>query len=320
MIKQQPFNFKTMKTTKVIAAVFLFVATFTACKKDKQPEPELAMPTIDNIEIGLNNNQIGVIGKDFHFNAEVLAGDKIENVQVKILPRSGESYAKAWELEITWDQYKDAKNATVHKHFDIPVDAVEGKYDFLIIVNDQNGRTLEEKREINVYKAENLPVDPTLSIFNVSVNGSFFYRDGKFAAQGAKLSKNDRFSAQATIEGVKGDGKMYLLLINKKLSHRPESIDQIDFDKVIVYDVYEHNNWEEVESFSNAVYDFATFTWVRQVPPLIIGATNDNNAPQPRVIGGNKAWESGTYYLGVVYKNTTYNMGYFQYIELPLEF
>lgn len=148
-----------MKTTKAIAAVLLFVATFTACKKDSQPEPEWSKPTIDNIEIGLGNNQIGVIGKDFHFNAEILAGDKIEDVQVKILPRSGENYTKPWKLEITWDQYKGAKNATVHKHFDIPADAVEGKYDFLIIVNDQNGTTLEEKREIHIYEAENLPVE-----------------------------------------------------------------------------------------------------------------------------------------------------------------
>lgn len=309
-----------MKTTKAIAAVFLFIATFTACKKDNQPGPELAKSTIDNIEIGLGNNKIGVIGKDFHFNAEILAGDRIENVQVKILPRSGETYAKAWELEITWDQYKDAKNATVHKHFDIPEDAAEGTYDFLIIVNDQNGTTLEEKREINIYKAENLPVDPSLSVLNVSVNGSFFYRDGKFASDGATLSKEDRFSSQATIEGVKDDGIMYLLLINKKLGHRPESIDQIDFDKAIVYDVYEHKNWQQVESFSNAVADPKTFSWVRKTPPLIIGADHDNNAPQPGTIGGNKAWETGTYYFGVVYKNTTYNMGYFRYIELSLEF
>ena len=75
-----------------------------------------------------------------------------------------------------------------------------------------------------------------------------------------------------------------------------------------------------MESFSNAVADLKTFTSIRKTPPLIIGADHDNNAPQPRAIGGNKAWETGTYYLGVVYKNTTYNMGYFQYIELPLEF
>lgn len=308
-----------MKTTKTMVAILLFLGIFTACSKEDQPEIELAKPSIDNIEIGLGNNQIGVIGKDFHFNAEVLAGDKIKNVQVKILPRSGENYEKDWQLEITWDQYKDAKNATVHKHFDIPEDAAEGTYDFLIIVNDQNGTKLEEKQEIKIYKAENLPVNPTLSLFNVNVNGSFFYRDGKFTTDGARLTMDDKFSAQATIEGVKGDGKMYMILINKKLGHRPENIDQIDFDKAIVYDVYEHENWVEGGSFSNAVYDFETFTWIRKVPQLIIGAASDNNQPQPGAIVGSKAWESGTYYFGVIYKNTTYNMSYFQYTEIPVK-
>src|SRR5690554_4172277 len=103
-----------MKTIKAITMIILFVATFTACKKDSQPEPELTKPTISDIEIGLGNNEIGVVGKDFHFNAEILAGDKIENVLVKILPRSGETYEKPWTFELTWEQYKGAKNATVH--------------------------------------------------------------------------------------------------------------------------------------------------------------------------------------------------------------
>lgn len=308
-----------MKITKTTVAILLFIGTFTACSKDDQSEPKPTKPTIDNIEIGLGNNQIGVIGKDFHFNAEVLAGDKIEHVQVKILPRSGEHYEQAWQFEIIWDQYKDTKNATIHKHFDIPEDAAEGVYDFLILVKDQNGTTLEEKREITIYKAENLPVNPTLSLMSVNVNGSFFYRDGSFSTEGATLTSGDKFSAQATIEGVKGSGKMYLVLINKKLGHKPEHIDQINFDKVIVYDVYEHESWTEGGSFSNAVFNLETFTWTRKIPQLVIGATSDNNQPQPGTISGSKAWESGTYYFGVIYKNTTYNMSYFKYIELPIE-
>lgn len=308
-----------MKTIKAITMIILFVATFTACKKDSQPEPDLTKPTISDIEIGLGNNEIGVVGKDFHFNAEILAGDKIENVLVKILPRSGETYEKPWTFELTWEQYKGAKNATVHKHFDIPEEAAEGKYDFFIIVSDQNGTILEEKREINIYKAENLPVDPKLTLMNLNNNGSFFYRDGKFSEEGATISKDDKLSAQATIDGVKGDGKMYLLLINKKTGHKPESIDQIDFDKAIVLDVYEHNNWEEGGSFSNAVFDESTFTWIRKVSQLIIGASKDNNTPEAGAIEGVKSWESGTYYFGVLYKNTSYNMNAFEYIEFGID-
>jgi len=316
MIKRQSSKFMTTKST--ISAFLLIISTFLACKKDSQAPPEIAIPTIENLEVGLNNNEIGVIGKDFHFNAEVLAASKIENVQVKILPRGGESYTKPWSYEITWDQYKDAKNTTIHKHFDIPADASEGKYDFLIIVNDQNGRMLEVRKSITIYAEANVPVNPALSILNIFANNARFYRGGKFTTEGAVLKKGDLLNSQVTISGVKGDGKMHLLLINKKLNHRPEAVDKIDFSKVIVYDVYEHKNWANTDFFSNSVADPTNNMLIRNWPALTIGATTDNNLPQANAINGAKTWETGTYYFGVVYQNTTYNMGYFQYIEVPV--
>jgi len=316
MMKHQHTKFMTKKSSMLM--LFLIAISFTACKKDSNDEPELQPPAIENLEIGLNNNETGVIGKDFHFNAEVLVSGKIENVQVKILPRSGEIYAKAWSHEITWDQYKDAKNATVHKHFYIPTDAVEGKYDFVIIVNDQNGSKLELKKSLTIYAEANVPVNPVASIFTIFKNDERFYRNGNFINPGASLKKGDKFVSQVTISGVKGDGKMYLLLINKKLNHRPESIDKIDFSKVIVYDVYEHKGWANTDHFSNSVYDLSTNTSIRTFPSLTIGAATDNNLPQANPVSGVKIWESGTYYYGVVYQNTSYNMGYFQYIEIPV--
>lgn len=307
-----------MKTRITIFTLLLIGITFTGCKKDDEPAPELATATITNLEVGLSNNEIGVIGKDFHFNADILAATKIETVQIKILPRSGETYSKKWSYEITWDSYKDAKNTTVHKHFDIPTDAAEGKYDFLIIVNDQNGTTLEIKKNLTIYTAENVPLNPTASIFNIFANDARFYRAGKFINEGASLKKGDKLTSQVTIADVKGDGKMYLLLINKKLKHRPESVAQIDFSKVIVYDVFEHKSWANSDFFSNSTFDLSTNTVIRIFPPLIIGAAADNNLPQANPVNNTNAWESGTYYYGVVYQNTTYNIGYFQYIEIPV--
>ncbi|WP_080054214.1 DUF4625 domain-containing protein [Spirosoma aerolatum] len=304
--------------SRTIFAFLLCAATFTACKKDE--EPALPIPTVSNVEIGLGNNEIGVIGKDFHLNVEVLAGDKIENVQIKILPKAGETYAKAWQHEITWtDSYQGVKNATVHKHFDIPADAPEGKYDFLIIVKDQNGTKLEEKRNVALYLEKNLPVNPVLSIFLTYRNNARYYRNGAFITPGQALIKGDTIKTQATISGVKGDGKMYLLLINKKHNHRPESIDKIDFSKAIVYDVLEHKGMATVGDFSNATFDLVSFKPIRVFPAFAIGAANDNNTPSPSPVSGAKAWESGTYYYGVIYKNTTYNMSFFQYIEVPVE-
>lgn len=301
-----------------LVGVLASAVLFTACKKDESPS--LPIPAIENIEIGLGNNEIGVIGQDFHLNADVVAGDKIENVQVKIVQRSGETYSKAWQHEVTWDEYKGARNANVHKHFDVPVDAPEGKYDFYIIVNDQNGTKLEERRNITLYKEENLPVNPVLTIFNVFRNGDRFYRNGAFISPGDKFMRTDTLSCQPAISGVKGDGIMYVLLISKKLDHRPEAIGQIDFSKAIVYDVFEHKGMAEVGAFSNFVYDSESFQVVRAIPKLAIGADKDNNAPAANAINGDKAWESGDYYLGVLYRNTTYNINFYHYIDLSINY
>ncbi|RXG12180.1 putative protein DUF4625 [Leeuwenhoekiella aestuarii] len=293
-----------MKTTKFLALLFVSLFTITACTNDDD-EIILEEPTISDVEVGLNNNEIGVIGRDFHLNAELIAGDKIDLVKVSITPKIGEAYTSDWSFEITFDEFKGAKNATVHKHFDIPEDAPEGVFDFIITVTDENGTSLEETRDIKIYAPENLPVDPQLYAMYTYKNEMYIEVPSE-----TKFTKKDTLKSQSFISGVKGDGKMYLLLINKKHNHRPESIDNIDFSKAIVYDVSEHKNEEEVFTANNHLY--------YEVPSLIIGATNDNDAPQPNSIEGDKSWDNGEYYFGVVYTNTTYNISVYHYTEITL--
>lgn len=300
-----------LRTTFLLIGIMFF----SSCSNDENNT--VKQPEISNLEIGLSNSEIGTIGKDFHLEFDILAGDKINDVQIKILPIATETYSKVWSHEIVWKQYKGSKNTNVHKHFDIPTDAPEGKFDFIIIVNDENGSKLEVKKTITLYTETNLPVNPSASIFNVHINGSRFYRNGKFITEGSSIKKEDLFNSQVTINNVKGDGKMYLLLINKKHNHKPESIDKIDFTKAIVYDVVEHKDWTKTDFFSNSTFDPTTNTIIRPMPDFIIGASSDNNLPNPNAINGLKAWESGTYYYGVVYYNSTYKMGFFQYIEIP---
>lgn len=307
-----------MKTAKILVAFLVSAFAFTACDNDNDSpaEPEKAKPTIDKIELGLGNNEIGTIGEDFHFNAEVVAGDKIESVQIKIAQISTETYAKVWSHEINWPQYAGAKNTTIHKHFDIPADAPEGKYDFIIIIKDQNGTTLEVKKTLNIYAAGNLPVNPVVTIFTLFKNEDFFYRKGKYYTEGDSFKTGDKMMSQVTLSGVKGNGIMYLLLINKTAKHLPESADQIDFSKVIVYDVFEHKDMAEVGSFSNTPFDESTNTFSRDMPELFVGAQKDNNVPTPQDIS--KMWATGTYVFRVVYKNTTYNINFSQSIDVPV--
>lgn len=295
-----------MKSKKVIAALLLFIATFTACKKDNQVEPELPTPTLENLELGLGDAGIGIIGQDFHFEGDIVAVDKIDKVEVKMLQKSSETYSKAWKHEIVWDQYKGLKNTNIHKHFNIPDDAAAGKYDLIITVYDENGSKLEVKRDFEIYTAANLPVRPTVTGFFVHKNWTPFYdlHSDKDKMPTNRYKKGDTIHTQVNIAYTKGDGKLYLLLIKKSSNYNPRTIEEVDLSKAIVYDVMEFKNDESVTNF---VFDPATFTTVREIPPLVIGAEKDNNAPNPNTISGNKAWQTGDYNLVLIYKNTTYN-------------
>lgn len=305
-----------MTISKYLLAFLLLLTAFSACKKESSYAPAVA--SISNIEIGLNNNQIGVSGRDFHFNAKILAGSRIDSISIAILQIPGETYSGSWKHEVVWTEFREAKNASVHKHFDIPADAVEGKYVFLITVTDMNGSRLELKNNITIYHPQNLPVDPKLSLLNLFVNEEIFYRNGRFNIPARAVKKSDLLHVQATISNVKGDGQIYLLLIKKALNHKPESIAAIDFSKAIVYDYLEHRSLTPTQSFSNMLYNETTYATTRKMPDLIIGGLTDNRNP-PASITGEKSWTSGTYYLGVIYQNTTYNATLFNYIELNLD-
>ncbi|SFC25196.1 protein of unknown function [Parapedobacter composti] len=153
---------RTRKLNFILGFIGAAALIVSSCKKDSPADP--AMPTVENVEIGSGNNGIGVVGEDFHFDMDVVAGERIDFIQIRIEQRPDETYAGQWSYEVTWDQYRGARNTNVHKHFDIPEDAPEGTYDFVIVVQDQNGAKLEEKHTIRIYLRENLPVDPTLII------------------------------------------------------------------------------------------------------------------------------------------------------------
>jgi len=298
-----------MKNKIKQAAILLLLCTsvFSACKKDEETAaPSAAMPTVENMEIGLNNSAIGVIDRDFHFEADVIAGDKIDVVELRILQKAGETYSKSWKHEISWTQYKGAKNTNIHKHFMIPADAAEGRYDFMIIVKDQNGAVLELKKEIQLYTAANMPADPTLTIFSIFKNGNFAYRlKNASDYTGLTFKQGDTLHSQVAISNVKGSGQLYLLLINKKEQHHPESVSAIDFGKVTVYDKLEHKDVANTFDFTNVIFNAETFNFERDMPGL--------------VIGDKSKWPAGEYEFVILYQNTTYPISYVHAVPLKIE-
>ncbi|WP_335967086.1 DUF4625 domain-containing protein [Galbibacter sp. PAP.153] len=313
------FSYK--RSTCSLLTAFLATLLLVSCSQDDdQTIVEPPKPIIDNIEIGSGNDGVGVIGRDFHFEMDAVAGDLLETVQVKIRPQSGETYSHDWDFETTWDDYQGLKNTNVHKHFDIPEDAAEGVYDFIITVNDQNGAKVEEIREVELIDPANLPVDPLLYLWTMDTDqgDSHYVNELLESPENVEFSKNEVLNSMVFIQNVKGDGQVYLLLVKKSLNYFPETVEDIDFSKVIVYDVFQHENEEDVYTFSNVIFG-ENGVQERPVPDFTIGASMDNNVPQPNSITNGKAWETGAYYFGVVYTNFTHNISLHYYFELNID-
>jgi hypothetical protein len=127
---------------KRLIAIVLSATIWASCKKE---DAAPAKPSATNIEIGTANEKKGYVGKDFHFNADVKAADKIDSVWIQITQHNGN-----WQLVQGWAEYKGLRNTNVHKHFYIPTDAPTGSFDFYFRVKDQNGTLLEVKEPFTI--------------------------------------------------------------------------------------------------------------------------------------------------------------------------
>lgn len=301
-----------MKKVKLFLLFFVTVASFTACDNDDN-KTILSKPTATNVEIGTANNKRALIGRDFHFNADIVAGDKIADVQLKILPKKGETYAKDWKFELSWIEYKGAKNTTVHKHFTIPAEAPEGKFDFYFIVKDENGTELEIKEELTITDPANMPADPLIGRDMLSRNEDLIYYMGTWVEPELIFKKNDLLTAHAQVSQIMADGILYSVLIKKSLNYYPESIDNLDFKKVIVISKAEHKGLP-------AASKIATLQKINDVwggESITIGAEKDADGT---AITGDKAWQSGQYNWVVLYKNTTYNISTYKSMSITINY
>lgn len=304
----------SQKSIRTAAAILFFALTFTACRKEDQPAP--VQPVATNIEIGTANNKRALIGRDFHFNADVVAGNKIAAVEFRIGQKAGETYAAQWQLELKWDEYKGVKNTNVHKHFTIPADAPEGKYDCYFIVLDENGARLEIKEELVINDPATMPVDPKIGRDMISRNDTLLYYMDTWVERELIFKKNDVIKAHAQVTEIKGDGILYTVLIKKKLNYHPESVDQLDFSKVIVISKVEHKDLPA--SSKIATLKNINGEWGGE--QITVGAVKDGNEPTANPITGEKAWESGGYNLVILYKNTTYNMSTYKSLPITIDY
>jgi len=296
---------------KQILLLFLFTGILAACKDDNEPVP--TMPTASNIEIGYANNKQAIRGRDFHLNADVIAGDKISSVLVKILPKTGQTYSSDWKMELAWEEFKGTKNTNVHKHFTIPAQAPEGKYDFVFIVNDQNGSKLEIKEDFVIIDAANMPVDPLIDRDIFSRNDTIIYYMNTYVENPLVFKKGDQFTARTQVKQIQGDGILYTALIKRKLNYFPETVGQLDMSKAIIIAKTQHTGLGPASSVSTLKN--VNGAWGGDA--IVIGDSKDvlGNA-----ISGDKAWESGAYNLVILYHNETFNVSTHKSIPITINY
>ena len=149
---------KTITDNILKVFVILAIAIVTlSCSKDD----EVKMPEILEFELGHNNSKTVRAGSHLHIDAEILAENRIDVIEidihyegehVKSLRIAGADHG--WEFEISYDKFRGLKNTTFHEDIDVPADARPGEYHFHFKVIDMEGYTASFEDDLIVLEPE----------------------------------------------------------------------------------------------------------------------------------------------------------------------
>ncbi|GGH57024.1 hypothetical protein HNQ91_000127 [Filimonas zeae] len=160
-----------------LAPVLVASMFVVACSKND--DDAVPAPSITVTELGSDNSKIAFAGSDLHVDATLLAPGGIAGVAVEIHPEG----ASGWEFDSTYTEgFTGLKNATFHKHIDIPAEAAAGAYHVHFTITDQRGQKAEFEAELEI-KVD--PTLPTISGFAVATEdgGKELHVEGNIVAQ-----------------------------------------------------------------------------------------------------------------------------------------
>lgn len=120
------------------------------------------MPEIDFQELGLENSKTAIIGEELHMEADILAENTIDKIEVEIHPE-GEYHKKSslilevsdeWETDTIYTRFSGLKNTLFHEHLEIPETAEAGHYHFHFTVTDMEGYQTVYEDEVELLTSE----------------------------------------------------------------------------------------------------------------------------------------------------------------------
>jgi len=137
--------------TTIAIALFLI-----SCDKDG------AAPEIDFHELGMENSKTAFAGEDLHMDADILAENKIDRIELEIHSEGGHhdkgtilfKPLEEWEFDTVYTKFSGVKTPHFHEHIEIPLDAERGDYHFHFVVTDMEGYQTTFEEEIEVLAPE----------------------------------------------------------------------------------------------------------------------------------------------------------------------
>jgi hypothetical protein len=244
------------------------MAVITSCNKDET----FLKPVISNTEIGVGNSLVGYIGNDLHMQAEIVAEGKIDKISVEIHKEDGTGD----HIEAEYTDYSGQKNATFHKHIDIPATTVAGDYHFHLTVTDQEGQSTTFETDITI----EVPVDTVAPVLNITTHPT----------NGQAFGNGEAITLSGTVTDNVQLGGMLVALVWEN-------------DNIADADVTGANT-KVIVMLHTHTFDSGTshnFT-----ASINVGAANDNNMT-PAPIQGDNAWKQGNYYILARVKDATGN-------------
>jgi hypothetical protein len=138
------------KITAILSIITL--SALTSCSNDDDKPVTQAALTVEFTEIGHGGTPPDAhAGEDLHIEAEILAEAKIASVSIAI---HSESNTAAPEINASYDDYNGLKNATFHKHVDIPATQPAGIYHLHLTVTDTDGNVKIAESDLEILAAE----------------------------------------------------------------------------------------------------------------------------------------------------------------------
>ena len=258
------FKFKSI-------ALFLAVSILglTSCSDD---ENIVAKPEINNIEIGPGNNLTAYIGADLHMEAEVLAAGLIDKISVEIHKEDGTGE----EIEAEYTDYSGQRNATFHKHIDIPEGIAAGEYHFHLTVTDMEGNATSIDKDIMIEELQDDEA-PVINISNAPSNGQTF-------ANGETISISGSITDNIALEG------MLVALVYEDDAIADADVKGNNEKIIVMMHTHDFDHPDETDFTAS----------------INVGAAMDNDMT-PATIEGENAWKSGNYYLLVKTKDAKSN-------------